>query len=311
MININCVDMKSQISSAQRVLNILLLLTIPAVFAFAQETEITTTVDKRPVKNMFESIWIIDNQTVLVPVKGTFEFDILHRFGIVKNGYEDLFGLYAPANIRLGFGYVPIDRLMLGFGITKTNLTWDLNAKYALLQQARSGGSPLSISYFVNAAIDTRDKDFFTNPAVVESADRVSYFHQVMLARKFTDRFSLQLAGSLSHFNTVDAFENPQGEIVNRWNNDHLALAVSARYHIASWVNVIANYDHPLSEHELVDPQPNMSFGLELTSSSHQFQIFAGNFYNITPQRNNVFNNNSFGDGEILIGFNITRLWNF
>jgi hypothetical protein len=200
---------------------------------------------------------------------------------------------------------------MVGFGITKTNLTWDLNLKYAILQQSRSGGNPISLSYFANAAIDTRKKDFFTNPDEVVSADRLSYFHQILLARKFTDRLSVQVAGSLSHFNTVDAFRNPQSEIVQRWNNDHLALSVSARYHLISWINLIANYDHPLTEHESIDPQSNLSFGLELTSSSHQFQIFAGNFYNITPQRNNVFNNNSFGDGEILIGFNITRLWNF
>lgn len=32
----------------------------------------------------------------------------MHRFGSVKNGYKDFFGLFAPSNIRLGFSYVPI-----------------------------------------------------------------------------------------------------------------------------------------------------------------------------------------------------------
>lgn len=286
---------------------ILSLITVPV---FSQEVE-TDAPDKRPVKNMFESTWIIDNQSVVVPIKGTFEFDIQHRFGVMKNGYEDLFGLYAPANIRLGFGYVPFNNLMVGFGITKTNLTWDLNAKYAIVQQGREAGSPLSLTYFVNAAIDTRDKDFFTNPEALVTGDRVSYFHQILLGRKISDKFSLQLAGSLSHFNTVEAFKTPDDKIVQRYDNDHLAIAVSARYKVGSWVNIIANYDQPLTEHEVVDPQPNIAFGLELTSSSHQFQIFVGDFYNITPQRNNVFNNNNFGDGDVLIGFNITRLWNF
>ena len=89
--------------------------------------------ERKPVKNMFESIWIIDNQTVMVPFKNTLEFDIQHRFGLVENGYEDFWGLYAPSNIRLGFSYVPINNLMVGFGLTKQNLTWDFNAKYALL----------------------------------------------------------------------------------------------------------------------------------------------------------------------------------
>lgn len=289
---------------------LLVLTSVMVLPVFGQESDADAP-DKRPVKNMFESIWIIDNPSVVVPVKGTFEFDIQHRFGLLKNGYEDFFGLYAPANIRLGFGYVPLQNLMVGFGLTKTNLTWDLNAKYAILQQGREGGSPVSLSYFVNAAIDTRDKDAFTDPEALVSSDRLSYFHQLMLARKLTNRLSLQVAGSISHFNTVEAFRNPDDQIVQRYKNDHLAVAVSARYHVASWVNVIANYDQPLTEHEVLDPQPNLAFGLELTSSSHQFQIFVGDYYHITPQRNNVFNNNNFGDGDILIGFNITRLWNF
>jgi hypothetical protein len=278
--------------------------------AIAQDTTMSS-VDRRPVKNMFESIWLIDNQTVLVPIKGTFEFDILHRFGVMRNGYEDLFGLYAPANIRLGFGYVPFERLMVGFGLTKSNLTWDVNAKYAILRQGRTGGSPLSMTYFVNAAIDTRDKDFFLNPDILETGDRVSYFHQLLFARKLSDRLSVQLGGSMSHFNTVEALENESGDVIDKWKNDHIAIALGARVKVASWVNLIASYDQPVTDHEVLDPQPNLAFGVELTSSSHQFQIFAGNFYHITPQRNNVFNNNDFSEGDFLLGFNITRLWNF
>ena len=55
----------------------------------------------KPVKNTFESVWIIDNQTVMVPLKKTFEMDIQHRFGTVENGYEDFWGFFAPSNIRL------------------------------------------------------------------------------------------------------------------------------------------------------------------------------------------------------------------
>ena len=275
---------------------------------WAQETEVSTD-ENRPVRNMFESIWIIDNQTVIVPFEGTFEIDIQHRFGLVKNGYEDLFGLYAPANIRLGFGYVPVNKLMVGFGITKTNLTWDVNSKYAILQQTRSGSVPVSLSYFVNAAIDTRKKDYFTNPEAFVTTDRFSYFHQLLVARKFSDKFAAQIAGSVSHFNTVDAYKNPQNEVVHKWKNDHIALAVSARYKVSSSMNIMVNYDQPLTTHEAFDPQPNISFGLEISTSAHQFQLFAGNYYNIIPQRNNVFNNYRFQDGEFLIGFNITRLW--
>jgi hypothetical protein len=57
--------------------------------------EITAAPKKvKPVKNTFQSIWIIDNQTVMVPVKGTFEMDIMHRFGTVQKGYDDFWGFF-------------------------------------------------------------------------------------------------------------------------------------------------------------------------------------------------------------------------
>ncbi len=270
--------------------------------------------DLRPVKNTFESIWLIDNQSVMVPYKGTFEFDILHRFGKMNNGYKDFWGLYANSNIRLGFNYVPVERLMVGFGLTKTNVTWDINAKYALLRQARMGGSPVSLTYFVNMAFDTRKQSVgqFAN-----KTDRYSYFHQLILAHKFSDEFSVQIAGSLSHFNAVEAYLTPENKVEGKLKNDHIALALGFKHKMGDWTNFIFNYDQPLTKHNLeaVNPKPNLSVGVEMTSSSHQFQVFVGNYGSIIPQRNNVFNQNIFNFKDerrgILIGFNMTRLSNF
>src|SRR4051812_31765731 len=97
----------------------------------------------RPVKNTFQSVWIIDNQTVMVPVKKTLEVDIMHRFGTI-NSFDDLWGLFAPSNIRFGVNYAPINNLFLGMGLTKNHMLWDGNAKYALLKQI-PGKFPLSI----------------------------------------------------------------------------------------------------------------------------------------------------------------------
>lgn len=292
-----------------------------------QAQEIETPVDSKPVKNTFSSIWIIDNQTVMVPYKGTLEFDIQHRFGLVYNGFEDLWGLYAPSNIRLGFAYVPIDNLMVGFGLTKNYLTWDVNAKYAILKQMTSGGSPVSLTYFGNAAIDTRDKSYFANADDLAFTDRLSFFHQLLIARKISDKFSVQLAGSLSHFNTVYPMGNPDDGSLEELKNDNFSLALSARYKVSDVVNILVNYDQPLTTRPSSDPQkpdtrdpkPNFSFGVEFVTSAHQFQIFMGNYQSITPQRNNAYNSNwGFGDSsfslwdpEWCIGFNITRLWSY
>jgi len=273
----------------------------------AQEKEKDTLeIDTRPIRSTFESAWLIDNQSVMVPKKGTFEFDILHRFGTMEKGYDDFYGLFAPSNIRLGFGYTVIDRLSLGFGITKSNMTWDLNVKYALLRQTRSGNIPLSISYYGNAAIDTRDKDNF-----LYQSDRFSYFHQLILARKITSNFSAQIAPSLSHFNIFQAYLNSENEKEGFKKGDHFAISAGGRYKINYQLAFIVNYDQPITKHPFKNPNPNISFGIEISTSGHTFQVFAGNYSFITPQRNNVFNQNDFEDGQFLIGFNISKTWNF
>ena len=294
--------MKNSINRLIPALAILLCssLIIPAM---AQETE---KKQDRPVRNMFESNWMIDNQTAIVPIKGTFEMDILHRFGPWDNGYDDLWGIFGPSNIKLGFTYVPVNKLQIGFGFTREKLLWDFNIKYVILQQNRSDKMPINLTYFGNTAIDTRDGSNFQ-----KGGDRFSYFHQLMVARKFNDVFSFQAGLSLSHFNAVEAYINENDETVGRIENDHIAASFLGRLKVGDATSIIFNFDTPITDHNLDDPKANLSLGYEIISSSHAFQIFIGNFRGIVPQYNNVFNRNGFGESEYLLGFNMTRLWNF
>lgn len=281
----------------------------------------------KPIKNTFESIWIIDNQTTLVPVKGTLEMDINHRFGTVTTGYQDFWGLFANSNIRLGVNYVPVKNLNVGFGITKNSVLWDLNAKYAIITQTK-GIYPVSVSYYFNAAMDTRkDPVIYDGSDIKNSSDRFSFFHQILISRKVTEKFSLQIAPSLSHQNAVSGYftknDSTGKETFTSMKHDHFALAISARYKLTQGTAIMINYDQPLTKHPGFNPNPNISFGVEFNTSNHSFQIFAGNFYYLNPQRNNLYNQNSpftYTDnvtgekvkgGQFLIGFNITRLWNY
>ncbi|HRI58660.1 MAG TPA: DUF5777 family beta-barrel protein [Saprospiraceae bacterium] len=268
------------------------------------DTVITNT--KKPVKNTFESVWIIDNQTVMVPIKGTFEMDIQHRFGTVENGYDDFWGIFAPGNIRLGFNYAPISKLYVGFGITKERLQWDFNIKYALLQQMQGGGMPVSLTYYGNMVVDTRDKENF-----VSGTDRLSYFHQLILARKVTNAFSVQVSPSLSYYNNVEGYVDENGDIQKKMENAHFAISFAGRYKVTESMAILAGVDQPLTQHTTNNPYPNICFGIEIATSSHAFQVFAGNFSSIVPQSNNVFNQNDYENGQFLIGFNITKLWNW
>ncbi len=274
--------------------------------AKAEEPVVASVKKAKPVKNTFSSIWIIDNQTVMVPVKGTFEMDILHRFGTVKNGYKDFWGFFAPSNIRLGFEYVPINNLMVGLSITKANMTWDGYAKYAIIKQT-PGKYPVSVTYFGDISVDTRTKDNFVN-----GSDRLMYFNQLIIARKVSERLSLQVSPSHTHVNFVDGYFYEPGKYRGVRNHEHIAVALAGKFKIKENMSFIANYDQPITKHRSGNPAPNLSFGLELSTSSHAFQFFLGNYGSITPQRNNYFNQNDpHFISQYLIGFNITRLWNY
>ncbi len=293
--------------------------------AAAEETPVVSK--PKPVKNMWGSVWIIDNQTTMVPVKGTLEMDINHRFGTVNNGYEDFWGFFANSNIRLGATYVPVKGLNVGFGITKSNVLWDVNAKYAIISQTK-GVYPVSVSYYINVAADTRkDAVIYDGSEVKHTTDRFSFFNQILIARKVTEKLSVQLAPSWSHQNAVSGYytknDSTGTEIFGTMKHDHFAIAISARYKLTTVTSLMFNYDQPLTQHPSNNPNPNVSFGFEFNTSNHSFQLFAGNFYYLNPQRNNLYNNASpfsYTDkasgekvkgGQFRIGFNITRLWNY
>jgi hypothetical protein len=301
----------------------------------------------KPVKNTFQSIWISDNQTVMVPVKGTMEMDIMHRFGTWNKGYEDFMGFFAPSNIRLGISYVPINKLNVGIGFTKTTAAvipgatissvsgplWDGSLKYSIITQTK-GKYPVSISYYVNAAYNTKkdpDKEIYRN-----SSDRLSYFHQLLIARKITDKLSAQVAPSISHHNVVNGYLTKLNDSTLKINRsmqfEHFAVALSARYKLTNVTSLMINYDQPITRHATNNPNPSLSFGVEFNTSSHSFQLFFTNYYYLNPSINNLYNtNNPFGytdkstddpkttidestkvkGGRFLIGFNITRLWNY
>ncbi|MBZ5858833.1 DUF5777 family beta-barrel protein [Flavihumibacter profundi] len=278
----------------------------------------------KPVKNTFESLWIIDNQTVMVPQKGTFEMEIMHRFGTTENGYDDFWGLFAPSNIRLGASYSPINNLFIGIGITKSNMLWDASAKYALMKQTK-GQYPVSITYYGNMGYDTRkDPD---GSLFKYNSQRLIFFNQLIIARKVTDKFSIQVAPSVSHQNAVNGYytknDSTGTSTYKEMEFNHFAIAISGRYKLTNVTSVMVNYDQPLTKHNQNNPNPNLSFGFEFSTSSHSFQIFAGSYGLLSPQRNNLYNDtNPFGSytdaagnkhegHQFRIGFNITRLWNY
>jgi hypothetical protein len=289
------------------------------VFAFgnvlAQETETEVKKVDKPVRSPFESGYLIDNQTTVIQPVKTLEFAIQHKFGSVENGHSDLWGLYAPsANIRLGLNYVVAKNIQIGLGVTKggtadTNplkMITDFNAKWTILEQTRSDAIPIALAVYGNIAIDGRDKDNFEYD--YGFSDRLSSFAQVIVGRKFNDEISLQTGISYSHFNLID-----KGSY-----HDKLGVHFNGRFRVSPQGSIIFNLDMPLDLDYLdsaadnyENPEPNVSFGYEISTSTHAFQIYMGNSKGLIQQDIMVNNTNKIDLDNFMIGFTITRLWNF
>jgi hypothetical protein len=282
--------------------------------AIAEKPEITD----KPVKFSWESGYLINQQTSKISPKNTFETVIQHKFGTINNGHSDLWGIFAPgANVRIAFDYVILKNIQVGYGITKNNMYSDFNAKWNVLEQ-KTESMPVALTLYGNATIDGRSKAIFdtlyynnsNNPPVYyhyKFSNRLSYFSELMVSRKMSDKLSLQAAVSFSHYNTV----------TDTLDHDKVGIHLGGRIKVSPQGSVIFTSDIPLNIKNISDgkhpvpSEPNISFGYEVSTGSHAFQIYAGTSNSILPQDNMLYNRSKIDWKNFAIGFVITRLWSF
>lgn len=302
----------------------LLLSLLPFTYQLVQAQEDSTATEavvNKPVRFVWESGYLIDQQTSKISPVNTLEMVIQHKFGTMQKGFNDLFGIYAPgANIRLALDYVVAKDIQLGYGIQKKNMYSDFNVKWTPLVQMNSG-MPVSISFYGNVGIDGREKSVWEADQYYRSSDsvaytkydfrfsnRLSYFAMATIGRKFNEMITLQGGVSFSHYNTVP------------WHQDHdkVGLHVGGRVKISPQGSFIFNADFPLQIKSMseqadftIHPEPQVSLGFEISTSTHAFQIFAGNNQSLLAQDAMLNNQQKVIWENFCIGFVITRLWGF
>lgn len=276
-----------------------LMLIFSVKYAVSQE-EIPVE-ENKPVEDAFACTMLIESQTPFQPAKKSKEFIIHHRIGTIKS-ISDIFGIYGPANIRLGFNYGITDKLMIGFGSEKFNKMQELLWKYSILRQ-KDKGTPIFLSYYGNIAVCGREEAYFGDDYSFK--DRISTFHQLIIARKFSDRISMEVSPYFLHFNKVDSL----------YSNDAWGVSVGGRIKIWNeisfmgefgYVSPLETFTYPKVDGNEVPeaPKPGFAFGLEKNGGTHAFQLFATTYNNIIAQKNYLYNYRDFS--TLVIGFNIT-----
>jgi len=263
----------------------------------------TVVKSSKPVRFTFATTTLIDNQTTESLYKGGLELQIQHRFSLIED-IHDLYGIYGSANTRLGLSYGITDKLMIGFGTTKDYSLQDLNWKYVILQQTEDNKMPVSLAYYGNIVLEARAPENFGPADSYKDMHKLSYFTQLIIARKLSEKVSVQVAPSFSYFNSVPLNEDS----TKGYENANFGISAGARANLFGSHSLILEYDQLLTKQstpEATKPKPNLSLGWEIGTATHSFQVFVANYSYIINQRNLLYNTNDFTDWKYLVGFNI------
>ncbi|MGE5479599.1 MAG: DUF5777 family beta-barrel protein [Chloroflexota bacterium] len=244
----------------------------------------------------FKTTRIVTGHSIEQMKAGQLEFRISHRFGKLNSGAGQLWGL-DQSTILFSLEYGITDWLETGIMRTPNEKILNGFAKVKLLRQV-FGGFPVSISYFGSAGVSTID---WANP------DRENYFssrlhfaHQILIAKKFSEDFSLQLTPTLVHRNLVP---NALDE------NDLFAVGIGGRYKLTNRISVNAEYFHAFQPTyagapDLFDP---MSIGFDIETGGHVFQIMLSNSVGMIEKHYIAENTGDASKGDMHLGFNISR----
>ena len=189
----------------------LLLILIPSIIClstYAQDDLMDMLEEEEPAENYrvgptWKTMKLVNlHSTSMVKKKGL-DFRVTHRFGSIgKNsggGVHNLYGLDISDDIRISFDYGITEDLQIGVGRSKFSELIDGSIKYKVLAQ-KERKVPLTVVVLGNMAItpqkaiDTRYDDW---------QNRLSYFTQLIVARRFGDRISFELAPGFLYRNLV------------------------------------------------------------------------------------------------------------
>ena len=186
-----------------------LLITIPA---FSQEEDLELLLEKEIEKTTeltiatFKSTRLINSHTIERMKKGDLDFRISHRFGEVNMGAYELFGLdYSSSYLAAEYGIT--DWLMAGIGRGTMQKTFHGFYKLSITRQSSGKKNmPVSVSLIQGVSINSLK---WANPERSNYFySRLSYIHQLLIARKFNSKLSLQMMPLLVHRNLVASKED-------------------------------------------------------------------------------------------------------
>jgi len=269
-----------------------------SVLLFSQEdllSEIDTD-NQTPVyaSAVFKGLKVINFESTKLVAKGGFNFIVSHRFGTVKNGFDNLFGL-DEAVTHLNFVYGISDYFNVSASRSSNQKIYEVATKFRLARQ-QEGKMPFTMvgytSVLANTALDT------DNLPKLRFEHRLSYVGQLLISRKLTKELSLLVAPTFFHDNYV---------IDNSQDNSQYAVALGGRYKLGSRWSVNMEYGMHLNRSTTSLYNNPFSIGVDLETGGHIFQLHFTNSQSMNT--NGVFGTSTgdWAESDVYFGFNLAR----
>ncbi|QNL20480.1 hypothetical protein HZR84_00435 [Hyphobacterium sp. CCMP332] len=258
------------------------------------ETDVETT---EYTYATFKTTRIINGQSIENPAHGVLQFVIGHRFGKLSDGAYDLFGL-DNATVRLGFEYGINERLAIGIGRSSVGKTVDGMLKFKLLRQS-SGlkNMPFTLVYYGNMAVnglkylDEERENYFSS--------RYFFNHQLLIARKISNSYSVQLTPGLVHRNLVATTEDP---------NDIYSIGFGQRIKLSRMVTLNTEYFYQINQNRS-DKYDAIALGVDIETGGHIFSLHITNSRSMIAAYSIPDTDGNILDGDIYFGFNVNRVF--
>lgn len=229
---------------------------------------------------------------------GVLDIKISHRFGSIKGGGNTFFGL-DNATVRLGADYGLTQNIQIGLGRSSLLKEVDAYAKYRILRQREEAGEmPLTLTLLAAAAIRTGTWEFQGEPYPWEA--RLSYTYQLIVGKKFSDFFSLQLSPTLVHRNLV-----PNEDIAH----DVFATALGARFRLNRRLTLNLEYIYVFPDQLESQFRNSASIGLDIETGGHVFQLHFSNSSGMADHAYVTRTTGNWSRGDVHFGFNIARVF--
>ncbi|MGW9684043.1 DUF5777 family beta-barrel protein [Flagellimonas sp. 2504JD1-5] len=250
----------------------------------------------------FKTTRITYGHSVETRKKGILEVFVANRFWNTPELRSQKFGV-DKLNVRIALEYAISDRLSTGFGGSTWDGLFDGYLKYRLIRQRNdSEGAPFNVTLFQNASYNS---EAMTGAyATGTFSNRLSYTSQVLIARKFNSKFSLQLAPTFIHRGFEGSPEDP---------NNHYALGFGGRYKLSNHVSLVSEYYTVFNPVESTDTYGPFGLGINWEIGDVMLQFMLTNAPSMVEDSfiAGTRNNFNFKNPNLNFGFNFTYVIHF